>query len=147
MVWFGFLIFIGARQAYAIANTSIPHVDGNMRPLVEHVRRQLKSGQLYLIPLRMQTFRLATGAPIFVDWKTVPFGDLAVLEWYRRYQLADLFYKSQSKQKWAMLVKLAKEEGITHVVLPTDTFRDLPISSEFTQTFQSQNYTIYEIRS
>jgi hypothetical protein len=145
VVWLGFLIVTGSRQLYAVSTVSIPYVNENQRPLMEHVREHGRSGQLFLIPLRMQEFRLAAGVPVFVDWKTVPFGDVAVLEWYRRYQLADSFYKSPPHRKWAMLEKLTQEEGITHVVLPGDTVPELRSFSRAKETFRSQSYIIYEI--
>jgi hypothetical protein len=145
VVWLVNLVIAGAPNVLAIANTKEPYVSNALRPLVEYVREHRKSGQVYLIPLRMDRFRLAAGVPVFVDWKTVPFGDVAVLEWYRRYQLADSFYKSPPHRQWAMLEKLTKEEGITHVVLPSKTVADLQSRSEVQEAFRSQSYTLYEI--
>jgi len=47
------------------------------------IRGQLVPGQLWLIPSRLQTFRLATAAG-YVDYKSHPYKDVEVLEWRRR---------------------------------------------------------------
>ena len=45
-----------------------------------------------MIPVGLQRFRLHTGAPIFVDVKSIPYKDVDVIEWPRAHALrqADL---------------------------------------------------------
>jgi hypothetical protein len=64
------------------------------RRLEEYVAANRKPGEIYLIPTKMQDFRLAAGAPVFIDFKAIPYQAEEVLEWYRRVRLADRFYKS-----------------------------------------------------
>lgn len=64
------------------------------RTLEEYVAANRKPGEIYLIPTKMQDFRLAAGAAVFIDFKAIPYQAEEVLEWYRRVQLADRFYKS-----------------------------------------------------
>ena len=64
----------------------------------------------------MQDFRLATGAPVYVEFKSIPYKDSDVLEWYRRIQAADHFYKGPD---CSQLQSLSTQEGVTQVVLET----------------------------
>jgi hypothetical protein len=43
---------------------------------------------LYLVPLDFEQFRIKSGRPIFVDWKSHPFKDVEVIEWKRRMDVA-----------------------------------------------------------
>lgn len=88
--------------------------------LAEFVHRSKKPGQVYLVPITTERFRLATGAPIFVDRKSNPYRDVDVVEWNRRVSLARRFYASGD---CATLRKLQREHGVTHVVLERAHFR------------------------
>ncbi|MDR7519782.1 MAG: DUF6798 domain-containing protein [Armatimonadota bacterium] len=85
--------------------------------LFEHVRETKSPGALYLIPPYWDNFRLATGAPAFIDWDFIPYDDWAVLEWYRRFRLADAFYKATGGERCRILRDLAARERITDVAL------------------------------
>lgn len=66
-----------------------------------------------LIAVDLQRFRLFTGAPIFVDFKSVPYKDVEVLAWWDRLQSAGRWYdqleQDDVRTEWA-------RRGITHVV-------------------------------
>jgi hypothetical protein len=49
---------------------------------------------LYLVPLDFEQFRIKSGRPIFVDWKSHPFKDVEVIEWKRRVEVAEKTFKS-----------------------------------------------------
>jgi hypothetical protein len=146
LVWLGALLYPGAKQVYALMRTPIPYVDQKARPMVEHIRQHREPGQLYLVPPQLQTFRLAAGIPIFVDWKTVPFGDEGILEWYRRYRLAEAFYETQPALRWTMLATLVQNERVTHVVFRTETLGDVEPPSYVVERFRSPAYTVYAVR-
>lgn len=69
-----------------------------------------------LIPVDLQRFRLATGAPIYVDFKSIPYYDLEVLEWYRRMKQCEEWYAGGWDSPFRH--EELKAEGITHVVAP-----------------------------
>lgn len=73
-------------------------------------------GDVYLVPVKMENFRLVTGAPAYVDFKSIPYRDTDVLEWYRRFSLANLFYQNAD----CGALRDLYENGVTHVVLPDD---------------------------
>jgi hypothetical protein len=81
--------------------------------LYHYIYAHQSAGETYLTPVKMQDFRLATGAPAYVDFKSIPYQDSDVLEWYRREQLADAFYKNND---CGLLNGLA-QESVTHVVV------------------------------
>jgi hypothetical protein len=69
-----------------------------------------------MIPAKMTDFRLVTGAPIYVDFKSAPDRDRDVLEWYRRIELVYWFYGG-SPNPCQTLKDMAIQEGITHAVV------------------------------
>lgn len=96
-----------------------------------------------LIPVDLQRFRLATGTPIYVDFKSVPYLDVEVLEWYRRVLQVEEWY---GRKDWdaAGVRKLLAKEGITHVVVP----RQQPIRAGFLEpVYEDRAYTVYRVHS
>jgi hypothetical protein len=87
------------------------------------VRSQLGPGQHYLIPPKLQRFRLETGAPAFVDFKSIPYRDTEVLEWNERLRLVGFFYRDQQEFiNCELLPRIAAIDGTTHVILESDQF-------------------------
>ncbi|MCS7046167.1 MAG: hypothetical protein NZO58_07415 [Gemmataceae bacterium] len=93
------------------------------------------------IAVDLQSFRLATGAPIFVDFKSIPYWDRDVLEWKRRLDWALRLY---AKQAWddADLAKVT-DEGITHVVVPANR---PPPHPKLDLIYQDRAYHLYAVR-
>ncbi len=110
------------------------------RPMMTFAASQAASGQVYLVPLDMQDFRLVSGVPVYVEFKSIPYRDADVLEWERRIQLTDLFYK---KGDCGSLDKLATK-GITHVIA-TPKLYDWKCEG-WEALYQDSNYAIYKIR-
>src|SRR5262249_21348320 len=50
--------------------------------------------ELYLVPLDFEQFRIKSGRPIFVDWKSHPFKDIEVIEWKRRIDVAEQAFEN-----------------------------------------------------
>lgn len=89
------------------------------RSMFDYVYAQKTPGDTYLIPVKMVDFRLATGAPIYIDFNSIPYKETDVLEWYRRERLADRFYKNEDCD---LLESIATEAQVTHVVLKAENF-------------------------
>ena len=107
------LVIIGA------VRFSIDQSRQSMSPehiLFETIRGGGSDDDVYLIPLKLQDFRLATGKAAYIDFKSIPYLESEVLEWYRRNQVAGQFY-SKKKPDCAWLYKISKEEGITHIII------------------------------
>ncbi len=118
-------------------------------PMLDYVRLHKRSGDVYLLPVQvpktgpgprgvvstsftpaprkgghliavdLQRFRLFTGAPVFVDFKSVPYKDTDVLEWHRRLRWAEAVYRRRDWDGSDVLAEL-RREGITHVVVTAD---------------------------
>jgi hypothetical protein len=85
------------------------------RPMMAYVRENKQSGEVYLIPVKMQDFRLETGAPAYIEFKSIPYQAEEVLFWYHKVLLAGDFYRRGDCDK--ALIQL-RWEGVTHLVLP-----------------------------
>lgn len=91
-------------------------VSSTEREMTGFVAGHLQSSQVYLTPIKLQDFRLASGAPVYVEFKSIPYRDQDVLEWYRRVQLADTFYLRGD----CSLLPEFQGEGVTHVILSAE---------------------------
>jgi len=111
------------------------------RGLFSYVNHTKTPGNVFLVPTKMQEFRLATGAPIFVDFKAIPYQDKEVLEWYRRMQRVTRFY-NEERAACGLLAKLHQNEEVTHLVVETD---DKEIDCIFLkETYLDERYRIFE---
>ncbi len=142
----GTVISLGMALIFAAAGLSKSWInwqtklDGVERPTLAFVAAHQQPDQVYLIPTKMQDFRLEAGAPAFVDFKSIPYEDVDVLEWYRRLRLADQFY---TRGGCGQLTQLAVE-GITHLVLPqAHPARACPAVVE---QFRDENYGVYALQ-
>ena len=117
--------------------------DQRASSLYAFVESTKDSGDLYLIPTAMEDFRLATGAPIFVDQKTHPYKDFEVLEWFERLQAADDFYASLSTDlACGKLEQLSHQHGLTHVVL---TSSQVLTCSSLEEHYRDNTFVLYRI--
>jgi hypothetical protein len=94
------------------------------------------------IPVDLQRFRLATGARVYVDFKSVPYAAEEVAEWYRRMQFASELAAKGAWNAPGLHAKL-KDEGITHVVWP----RTKPLAVDYLEPVHSDTaYTVYRVK-
>ncbi|HXJ80385.1 MAG TPA: DUF6798 domain-containing protein [Candidatus Methylomirabilis sp.] len=99
------------------------YADAASMPSIAVARAGATSGQLYLVPPRRRgdfdRFRLKTGVPILIDWKTHPYKDVELLEWFERYHAAADFYAATDPSSArALLDRIIERYRITHVILP-----------------------------
>jgi hypothetical protein len=94
-----------------------------------------------LIAVDLQQFRLFTGAPLYVDFKSIPYRDVEVLEWYRRIRQVEDWYKLPN---WGseMRDELVRA-GVTHVLATAD--RDLS-GPALEQVYADDIYRVYRVR-
>ncbi len=94
-----------------------------------------------LIPVDLQRFRLHTGSPIYVDFKSVPYFDLEVIEWLRRMRQCEAWYAGD----WTSLgqVQELRAAGITHIVVPAAK----PLPTDHLDVVHSDPaYIVYRLR-
>jgi len=108
------------------------------------VAQNKSKGQFYLIPIKMQDFRLATGAPVFIEYKSIPYTDREVLEWYSRILKASRFYRTTIPNTVCdLLARFAMDYGITHVVLENG-YAEPPCLSGY-RLYGDRYYTVYRL--
>jgi hypothetical protein len=94
------------------------------------------------IPVDLQRFRLATGARIYVDFKSVPYADREVLEWYRRMAFASDYF-AKSVRNYPIDHTGLKAEGITHVVAQ----RSRPVVADYLEEVHRDDaYIVYRVK-
>jgi hypothetical protein len=109
------------------------------RPAMAFAASQAAPGQVYLTPADMQDFRLATGLPVYIDFKSIPYQDKDVLEWRLRVRLAHLFYDEGECE----ILEDIQSSGVTHVVDKVD-----PAGAACPQLrpiYQDDQYMIYRL--
>jgi len=101
-----------------------------------------KSG--HLIAIDLQRFRLFTGVRIYVDFKSIPYKDIDVLEWHRRLLWVKHLY---TNQKWNDIDTLAElyRAQITHVVTTTGQEIEGPRWKKVFEDPEHPNYKVYRV--
>lgn len=106
-----------------------------------YARKYAAEGQQYLVTPGMSDFRMATGLPTFVTFKTHPYKDIEVLAWREQLSAADRIYQlAETEAGTAEAGKLLERYGITHVVAPAASPFIVPA---FTEVFGDTNFKIY----
>lgn len=94
--------------------------DPDFLELVHWVRAHSDARDIYAVPIdpafAFESFRLRTGQPILADWKTHPYRDVEVLEWWRRISQARELYRQLGSCGTTMEAVLDRN-SITHVVV------------------------------
>ena len=140
-------------------------------PLLDHVRQHAQAHEVYLLPTKfpmlkketpasqsktfapavrpsavgipvdLQRFRLATGAPIYVDFKAVPYEPAEVLEWKRRVKNCERWYDQRDWDANGVIDEV-RAEGVTHVVATAD--RDVT-SRGLELVYPDASYRVYRV--
>jgi hypothetical protein len=95
------------------------------------IRAQSQSGDLYLTKASdedFENFRLETLTPQLVSWKTHPYKDVEVIEWYARIRRVDQVFSFKDMDgrrslNCDVLAQLARDYPLTHVLVST---REVP---------------------
>lgn len=137
--------------------------------LQQFVEANRKPGELYLVPVsfpkpptkpgspsasfvpvsqtgrpavfEMQRFRLITGACAYVDFKSIPYADVDVIEWHNRVNTAIRWYSTPDWDASGILNEV-RRAGITHIVVPEGV---QVTSSRFVEVFGDRAYRVLRI--
>jgi hypothetical protein len=119
-----------------LATTTRGSLSSDFKPLPD------KQSDRRVIPVDLQRFRLYTGAPIFVDFKSVPYKDTDVLEWYERLDLAKTALEKLREGRLPEALDELRPRGITHLVLPAGTeLRGTGVE----QVYGDEHYRVYRL--
>jgi hypothetical protein len=112
------------------------------KPMMNLVRANAVFSDVYFIPPRMEAFRIETGAPVFVDLKSIPYHDTDIVEWYRRLMLVNDFYQPDA-DRCAKAQVLAGEEDVYLFVIPAEM---MPAACPaFKVVYRDADYTVVHI--
>ena len=115
------IVLLAAAGALAFMLLRSQQAADPARGVIAYAKAHTATGDVYLVPARLQEFRLATGAPIVVDFKSIPYRDVDVLAWRERLRLVDFVYREEPQDvDCALLDQAAQRYGVTHVVLDED---------------------------
>lgn len=113
--------------------------------MLNFVKQTTQHGDLYLVPNKnkeLRKFRLYTGAPILVNFKSHPYKDVEVLEWYRRNLAAQEFYEASSDRQCDTLKQIAANYQINKVV----TEGKFNANCNFlAQLYKDDRYGVYQL--
>jgi hypothetical protein len=113
---------------------------GPERAMELYVASHHQANDLYLTPIKMQDFRLAAQAAVYVDFKSIPYRDDDVLEWYRRVRLADRFYN----QNDCSLLPQFIQAGVSQIVVERSPTHN-PSCVGSRPVYQNEGYEIYAV--
>ncbi len=98
-------------------------------------------GTTYLTPTYMADFRLATGRPVVVTWKSHPYKDVEVIEWKERIDTVNGFY---NKPSCGGVGDLAEKYGVTHVLFEGQSPLDDCTNVEM--GYQDESFTVLVVK-
>ena len=115
-------------------------------PMLNYVKETTQKGDLYLVPNKnkeLRKFRVYTGAPILINFKSHPYKDVEVLEWYQRNLAAQAFYESSSDRQCDILKQLVADYPINKVVTESQNFH--ANCAFLAQLYKDDRYGVYQI--
>jgi len=110
--------------------------------LYQWVREYSASGDRFLIPVNMDTFRTNTLRPIYIDFFAIPYNNSDVIQWYHRVLATNKFHDTGSCLE---LMYLQHDERFTHVITAKDRIQ--PECQNLKLVYEDDYYLAYQIGS
>jgi hypothetical protein len=132
--------YLGVRQTVTLLDTP----RAGLTALTSFASNIYQPGDLYLIPTDMELFRLVTKAPIFVDYKSNPYKDTDVIEWFNRVEIANDFYTTSGKPACNILHNISDKYRITYVLLKSES--SVGNCGILHEVYKDADFTIYTVR-
>jgi hypothetical protein len=111
-------------------------LSSDFKPLAE------KKRDPKIIPIGLQRFRLHAGAPIYVDFKSIPYQDVEVIEWRERLRTADAVCELIRAGRLDEAVEELRRLNVTHLVWPAS--QDLS-DAGLQMTYEDGAYRVYRV--
>ena len=116
----------------------------NNYPISNLIKDHEKDISRILIPAKLKEIRLNTGLPIFVDWKSAPFKNDAVIEWYDRIKLSNSFFNiSNYEDQKKLIIEINNKEQISHILIK-DNDKNL-VLKDCKYLFKQYGYLLYSL--
>jgi hypothetical protein len=130
---------LGIRHTITLFNTSRVGVTASTR----FIASTYQLGNLYLIPPDMEHFRLAARVPIFVDFKSHPYKDTELIEWFSKIEIAKNFYAPSGDTACSILQNMSGKYGITHVISESS----ITNCGMLHESYRDADFVIYDVQS
>ncbi|MFA5081547.1 MAG: DUF6798 domain-containing protein [Hydrogenophilaceae bacterium] len=132
---------LGAAQTYV---KWAKYAHGKSMGVIAYAKSSAAVSQLYLVPPKasdFDRFRLETGLPVLANWKSHPYLDTEVLEWWGRNQSALKIYETHdAAERNRLAAQLVERYGITHFVMNVDRTVDIP---GFAKAYEDSRFAVY----
>jgi hypothetical protein len=121
-----------------LAKTTRGSLSSDFKPLPD------KQADKRVIPVNLQRFRLHAGAPIYVDFKSIPYLDVEVLEWHKRLTFAEQALQAIKENQASHAFAALHKRGVTHLVLPVNI--DVRASRTYIEKiYEDSRYAVYRL--
>jgi hypothetical protein len=121
-----------------LASTTRGSLSSDFKPIGK------KTTDSRIVPIDMQRFRLYAQAPLYIDFKAIPYKDADVLDWHRRLLLAQNWQKRLLDNKSpGLLLEELRAQKINHIV--TNANVDLE-QSELELEFTDNHFKLWKIK-
>ncbi|MEH0153774.1 DUF6798 domain-containing protein [Limibacter armeniacum] len=104
------------------------------------VKEHSKKGDLYLVPIAYEDFRIKTLTPIFSDFKSHPYKDSEVIEWYNRIEIIKKIYNKGFECD--SLRYLCQKYGVTHLL----SDKSISTCGFMNLIYKDSQFSIYQIK-
>jgi hypothetical protein len=111
-------------------------LSSDFKPLAE------KKTDQRVLSVDLQRFRLFTGAPIFVDFKSIPYRDTEVLEWYDRLRFTETIWRELHAGRFDRPLAELRARGVTHLIVPAGQKLEHP---ELLEVYPGDVYRVYRL--
>jgi len=119
------------------------YIEKDILPVEKYVKNNKKENNVYLVPVKMMDFRLNTGAPVLVTYKSHPYKDVELMEWYERVKKAEEFYGDSRADKNQLIMDFKNNYRITHIVW--EKGHGIIENTNLIEVYSDGNYIIYKI--
>ena len=121
-----------------LASTTRGSLSSDFKPIGK------KTTDTRIVPIDMQRFRLYAQAPLYIDFKAIPYKDSDVLDWHKRLLLAQNWQKRLlDNQSPELLLEELRAQKINHIV--TNANVDLE-QSELELKFSDDHFKLWKIK-
>ena len=121
-----------------LASTTRGSLSSDFKPIGK------KTTDTRIVPIDMQRFRLYAQAPLYIDFKAIPYKDADVLDWHRRLLLAQNWQNRLLDNKSPeLLLEELRAQKINHIV--TNANVDL-VQSELELKFSDDHFKLWKIK-
>lgn len=131
--------YLGVHQTIMLLNAPRAGLTASTRVIAS----TYQLGSLYLIPTDMDLFRLAAGVPIFVDYKSNPYKDTDVIEWFNSVKIANDFYAASRQTACNILDNMTDKYGITDVILRSES--SIANCGLLREVYRDADFAIYAV--